>query len=143
MAFEDLIGEDFLFYGVSNYMFKLDDVVYEAVEDPIDGYRSCMEEIRVVLGTSAKSEPFYREPITIVQVEKDDGACCTGYKLEDVEHDHVWLRFGTNDADDYYPCFYFNYTPMLIPKTRKPKPQKSTPERYLGAFDRLFDPREW
>tara|TARA_Y100000310_G_C20125841_1_gene553567 strand:- start:51 stop:242 length:192 start_codon:yes stop_codon:yes gene_type:complete len=31
--------------------------------------------------------------------------------LEAAEYGHVWLRFGTDNTDDYYPYFVFRHVP--------------------------------
>ena len=100
----ELAGKRFKFYGVWNECFKLDDKIYEAVENPDDGYRS-------YLGTVEVREPhpsmtFQRRRIAWVTVlETDDH-----YFLVD-DTGHTWLKFGTDHTDCYYPCFVFEYTP--------------------------------
>jgi len=34
-----------------------------------------------------------------------------GYEFRDIEDGHMWLKIGTDYADEYYPCFVFRYTP--------------------------------
>lgn len=54
---------------------------------------------------------FFKEPIAKVQIrERDEYNGDGGYELVDVDG-HVWLAFGTNYADSYYPRFYFEYNP--------------------------------
>jgi hypothetical protein len=94
------------FYGVDSNCFKLNDTIYEAVEDPDDGYRSCMEELRVV------AEPdnliFHSLPLANVLMQEEDEDIDL---LVDADTGHVWLRYGTDYSDSYYPCFVFEYTP--------------------------------
>ena len=33
----------------------------------------------------------------------------SGYRLVDVKTGKVWLEFGTDNEDDYYPNYVFNY----------------------------------
>lgn len=137
MNFDELVGQEFLFYGVDNYMIKLDDTVYQVEEDLDDGYRSILGEITIVHPRSKGT--FFREPICIVKVIRDETGMNNGYILEDSEYKHTWLKFGTDNSEDDYPCFYFNYTPMKESSRNKPK---SIPNHHIDSFDRLFDPRE-
>jgi len=111
MKFEEgLIGD---FYGVDNHCFKINDTVYEVLEDESDGYRSMMQGIYEVRDTGGLI--FYRIPFAKVKVREiktyseNSYDRVDGYELYDEESDHVWLTFGTSNYDDYYPCFMFNY----------------------------------
>jgi hypothetical protein len=103
------------FYGVDSHCFKLNNYVFEAVEDPDDGYRSCMAEIQ--MKDNIDNLIFFGTPIGRVRVEEcsretnyaDGIRCLDGYKLVDIEDGHVWLRFGTDESESYYPSFFFNY----------------------------------
>lgn len=103
------------FYGVCNNTFQLGlgdtKLTYEAVEDPDDGYRSYLETIKCV----DESGIYFRTPIAMVTIREADsnnyGRHFNGYQLVDVENGHVWLTIGTDNNDDYYPCFTFEYTP--------------------------------
>ena len=113
---ETLVGIDLDFYGAESQAFKVDGVVFEVLEDPDDGYRSHMAG---VLARSDRDYNFYDKPFARVQMKKisdDDwekGAIekMHGYRLVDVEDGHVWLTFGTEWYDDYYPMFRFEYKP--------------------------------
>ena len=104
---DDLLGKKFGFYGVDNNCFKLDRKVYEAIEDESDGYRSYLDSIEVV----DKDGIFFDKPLAFVEVKYSEWGYFEGYWLEDVEDGHVWLRVGTDNADDYYPMFVFDYQP--------------------------------
>ena len=102
------IGLEADFYGVDNNSFKLDNCVFEAVEDENDGYRSCMDEVRMKDDTNGLI--FFQTPLARVRVEdRTDGVHGTfnGYDLVDVNDGFVWLTFGTDNCDDYYPTFIF------------------------------------
>lgn len=116
--FETLLktGHPLPFFGVDDYKFKLGPYVFEAVEDRSDGYRSMMEEVKEVGEVSTSI--FFKQPVDDVWVREADEypnvdgfyGAFDGYEL--VGHDdHVWLRFGTSNSSDYYPCFEFHYTP--------------------------------
>ena len=53
-------------YGVDGNSFKLDDCVFEAIEDESDGYRSCLEDIRMKDDTDGLI--FFKTPIALVEV---------------------------------------------------------------------------
>jgi hypothetical protein len=93
---------------VDNNCFKLDSVVYEAVEDEEDGYRSCLGCVET---RDVESKIFFRTPVARVVIENANEGSFEGYKLTDLHDGHEWLRFGTDNSDDWYPSFTFDYTP--------------------------------
>jgi hypothetical protein len=102
----------FAFYGVCGNQFKLEDVVFEAIEDPDDGYRSYLDTIKVIDSDGI----FQRTPlgyVYILGVEEGSisnyGDSFSGYALVDITDNHVWLVIGTDNTDDYYPSFVFHY----------------------------------
>jgi len=109
-----LVGSEVDYYGADegDNAFKVDEVVFKALEDPDDGYRS-------YLGTINYSEDhnsiFFRAPIARVRIEafdcEDGSRDDRGYRFVDVEDGHVWLEFGTKDYNDYYPYFIFRHSP--------------------------------
>ena len=123
-------GVEFDFYGVDFLKFCLSTpggsrVIFEAIEDESDGYRSYLKTIATCYADDDKSSIFFREPIARVKVSLHR-ACNTdedhtdydtaGYEFRDVDDDHLWLFIGTDYSDDYYPRFQFNYD---VPCTRK------------------------
>ncbi len=103
------------FYGVDNNRFKLDKKAFEAVEDPDDGYRSCLRDVvQVQLGNNI----FFKRRLDDVAVWAVEDGYFEGFELVSVKDGHVWLRFGTDNIGDYYPGFVFDYYP------RPPKPDK-------------------
>lgn len=110
MRFEDVLGCEVDFYGVDNNAFKLGSDVFEAIEDPDDGYRSYLRSVEV---RDVEGLIFFERPLARVRViRNDDGGRFDGYSLVDVVEGHTWLRFGTDDLDDYYPSFRFEYVPL-------------------------------
>lgn len=105
--FGTLIGNELPFYGVDNNCFKLGDRVFEAVEDESDGYRSYLGSVEV---RDPSGLIFFRTPLASVRVVEVDDNYAEEYQLVD-DGGHVWLRFGTNNCDDYYPYFVFEYQP--------------------------------
>jgi hypothetical protein len=109
--FDDLVGNEFDFYGVYNNCFKLDDKVYEAIEDDSDGWRSSLDCVQVHVADDTEKLIFFGMPVARVVIEKVDENDFEGYKLIDLHDEHCWLRFGTGDYDDWYPFFVFEYSP--------------------------------
>jgi hypothetical protein len=112
MDFNDLLGRSFPFHGVDAGRFALtvDGTLtgWEAVEDEHDDYRSMMSDI---LPVSPAGLTVFKNPIASVRVESADDEELDGYRLVDTVSGHVWLSFGTNDFEDYYPLYIFDYTP--------------------------------
>ena len=112
-------GAQYSFYGVDGNYFKLDNRVFEAIEDPSDGYRSYLGSIRHAKNPGAI---FFTTPIARVQVRTVSLDTFEGFELVD-RFNHVWLRVGTNTTtDDYYPFFVYRYE---IPKTITPLESKA------------------
>ena len=105
----------FKFYGVCNNRYKLDDTVWEAIEDPSDGYRSYLDSV-VCTGESGPGDIFFPDALDTVYVSETQEKSFVGWEIKSTSDHHVWLRFGTDSYDDYYPCFIFQYEP------RKAKP---------------------
>jgi len=119
------------FYGVENTVFCIGvngkKYAFEVREDENDGYRSMMAD---AIQVPVSSHTFFRKPVAVVRIEQDTnlrggdnslhhhvagvysgGYSEYGFKFVDIKTGHVWLRFGTDDTDDYYPMFVFEYTP--------------------------------
>jgi hypothetical protein len=113
MNFDDLVGKKFSFYGVDNNSFRLGTLdtgellTYEAIEDPSDGYRSYLASVVI---QNSLGLIFFSNPIASVVIEETDKGDFKGFELKDIEDNHVWLRFGTDNCDDYYPYFIFQYS---------------------------------
>lgn len=115
-SMESMVGKQFNFYGVCMNEFKLNSLVWEAIEDESDGYRSYLQSIEKTNSTAI----FFPSPLDVIKVVsterevRENGKSFNdfeGYLLSSVSDDHVWLRIGTNCSDSYYPYFVFDYTP--------------------------------
>ena len=115
--FSALHGMSLDYYGADtgSHEFKLDGIIFKVLEDPDDGYRSHLG----VIEYGKQSEGiFFSQPISQVRIElyageTGEGIYGTreGYRLVDVTDGHVWLEFGTDNTDDYYPMFVFRHFP--------------------------------
>ena len=107
------------YYGADagDNTFKVDDVVFKVLEDPMDGYRSYLGAIEY---TSKHNSTFFARPIARVRIETYEGRNAEysqgdqGYRLIDLADGHVWLEFGTDNTDDYYPYFVFRHFPKGV-----------------------------
>jgi hypothetical protein len=95
-------------YGsASAFSFRLDGVVYTAVEDEDDGYRSSLDRIIVQPDDTAIKNAFpavqvvarisHGEPRLLEIID-----CVTGKTV---------IEVGTDDSDDYYPSFRSSFWP--------------------------------
>jgi len=128
--FMNLEGAELEYYGADSgdCTFKIDNIVFKVVEDADDGYRSYLGTIDY---TDLHNSIFFKTPIASVKIEiydtannekpeRDDddqwmiGGVNQGYRLIDVNDGHVWLEFGTQNYDDYYPMFIFRHTPKEV-----------------------------
>lgn len=94
--------------------FRLDGIVYMAVEDATDGYRSCMKNIES--GNWEMKNVF--TPIHVIARHVTEGPYCRDddiLELIDINTEKVVLRIGTENYNDYYPCciLYFDPTAMV------------------------------
>lgn len=103
-------NDDKYYSDSSNVMyFILDGVTYAAIEDPTDGYRSCMKDI--VVSEHKVTNRFKAQRVLGIQREKDSGWRQDVIDMYDVVTGKRVLSFGTGDADDYYPFFVCEFTP--------------------------------
>jgi hypothetical protein len=86
--------------------FVLDGQTYAAIEDPEDGYRSCMKEI--IQSSAVVTNVF--PPIKVfasLSTEHDDDLL----EFIDIQTGKVVLMVGTEDYNDYYPTFIASFWP--------------------------------
>jgi len=105
ITLEDLVGRHNLSgvdFDGNDIIFVLDDVAFVAREDPQDGYRSSMDKLDIY--TSIVKNRF--EAVEVV-AELNGGLL----SLIDCDNGKEVLRAGTDDSDDYYPCFRNEWIP--------------------------------
>lgn len=119
VTLDELVGKEFGFYGVDGNFFKIGRYVFEAIENPDDGYRSYMDEVRAV--ETDQKLIFFKKPVAKVRVvEADPYEDFDGHRLVD-DSGHVWLEFGTDTSDNYYPYCVFQYHPRDPAREEKAK----------------------
>jgi len=109
------------FYGVWGNFFKLGNLIFEALEDPDDGYRSHLDSVVMCAGDIKDEDGnvindiqkrFWKKPIAKVRV------AVNGNEIDviDSTNNHIWLSIYTDTNCDYYPYFVFKYK---VDETRK------------------------
>lgn len=90
--------------------FELDGQVYEAVENPSDGYRSYMDKL--VLSNKSVHNKIPETHIVCVYRDKDGyDNDCDLLDFVDCKNGNVFLTIGTKHVHDYYPVCVFEYNP--------------------------------
>ena len=97
---------------VNAVRFRLDGKTYTAAENPDDGYRSSMDELRV------GDEPVQNRwrAVRVVGSMRGRG-CCEEHdvlELRDVKTGKVVLAVGTGNSNDYYPYFVGEFDPTAL-----------------------------
>ena len=124
-----LIGCEFDFHGAQENLIRLNNVVYEFLKDPDDGYRSHLGAVRispasdhtgffpnsiakVILISTGDKESWPGEWTPPPEETYHDGPF-SGFYLLDADDYHVWAQIGTEYHDSYYPCFRTGYFPKM------------------------------
>lgn len=102
IKFEDLVGKSGILCAVDGFKFRIGDLTFEAIENPEDGYRSSLQEFKLV----ENIRPTFRESV-MIKMSGDHF-----YLINELEK--AVLTIGTDYADDYYPCFCFNWQPRNL-----------------------------
>jgi hypothetical protein len=109
-TFVSMVGGKYDFYGMTHDAVKLNDMIFEVLEDPDDGYRSFLGAVRIADKDS--NHVFFRTPIARVEIKPVDiSEKFSGYYFIDVKDNHRWVEIGTKYLDDYYPSFVCKYNP--------------------------------
>lgn len=105
----ELIPTDFNYADAQVINFTLDGKTYTAIENPVDGYRSHMDEIKV---TDVKlHNRFKAVQVFCLMRESNYSTRNDVLDMYDVRNGKIILSVGTKDADDYYPMFVSDWIP--------------------------------
>jgi hypothetical protein len=145
--FKDLLGDHFLdavdrdtkevqrwseeFESVNVLRFRLGGVVYMAVENPSDGYRSSMDKFFV--SEDVMMNVFRPVKVTARMRPNDEWRNNDVLELVDVANGEVILAVGTSNNDDYYPSFVGEWWPDKLAVNAKVEEEFVKPETW-GAF---------
>lgn len=90
--------------------FRLDGIVYTAVSDPGDGYRSSMDKLFVSPSDEVRN---VFPAIKVVGIKKPDESYQSNDVLQliDVVTGKIVMEVGTDNTDDYYPGFVSSFSP--------------------------------
>lgn len=94
--------------------FRLDGVVYVAIEDPSDGYRSSLGELKV---DDARSMTNVFSPVKVIGRHRTKGKYHGEddvLELVDSVTGAAVVEVGTDNCDDYYPSFVANFRPEAM-----------------------------
>lgn len=126
MELKDLVGNkkldavDFTsiegFYGNCNIIkFRLDGIVYYAMEDEEDGYRSSMKYITVLDSYDVKNI----FPAIDVICTYNGEYVSDLLSIYDAETREIVLEVGTDNTDEYYPFFVARFSPEAMITNKK------------------------
>jgi hypothetical protein len=86
-----------------------------------------LESIEIVKDST---DIFFTQSLGIVKIEKHE-SYDNGFKIVDVADGHIWLEVGTDNYDDYYPCFRFVYHAKNPNDYRKDGTPKTAWEKFI------------
>lgn len=125
VAFDSLLGEHVLtgvdmsvervkqwgehFKDANVCTFRLDGVIYTAIEDPDDGYRSSMDKFFV--GGAITNEFAPVKVIGTVRTKGEYSQVDDVLVFTDAVTGKTVLEVGTENTDDYYPSFVASFHP--------------------------------
>lgn len=91
--------------------FVLDGKTYTASQDPEDGYRSSMKEIMVSDDKVINTFP----PVEVIgKMQHDDYSFNDVLELYNINTGKLILAVGTENYDDYYPCWVADFNPEAM-----------------------------
>jgi hypothetical protein len=88
--------------------FEIDGVVYSAIEDPGDGYRSSMRHLTI---GAADVTRFAPHRVVGSMRPRDEYGENDVLEFRDIITGGVVLAIGTSNSDDYYPSFVAEWNP--------------------------------
>jgi hypothetical protein len=90
--------------------FRLNGNVFVAMEDPGDGYRSSMRDIRS-LGQGVLDNMFPPVEVFALHRKERNRDQCDILEIYDIATGKIVLEIGTDATDDYYPSFVASFHP--------------------------------
>lgn len=93
--------------------FCLDGLTYVATEDPIDGYRSMLEDIFIDPNPNHRIKNTFK-PVKVIGKMKPNTRHETNDVIEFWRNDKLILAVGTSNTSDYYPSFVADFHPENI-----------------------------
>jgi hypothetical protein len=137
MELKDLVGQhkldavDFLTEKIKDYCdemqdcncirFRLDGIVYVAIEDPDDGFRSSMRELKTAESSTMTNVFTAARVIGRHRTKGECGEDDDVLELVDANTGEIIIKAGTRNVGDYYPCFVATFRPEAM-AINKPSP---------------------
>jgi hypothetical protein len=114
-------NEDAYRYEAANTMaFVLDGKAYCAIEDPSDGYRSCMRDLIEVPVSEIKNKFRAVKVVGRMREGRNSYGHATDIlELIIVKTGALVLEVGTDSTDDYYPSFVAWFDPKVLPQNKR------------------------
>lgn len=114
-SIEKIIAIDYVIHETCQVVnFVLDGVCYTAIEDPCDGYRSCMKEI--FINNDYKCQNTFEPQKVFCYIKSDGDKVLMVY---DVITALPILKLGTGNDGDYYPYWELEYNPENMSINKK------------------------
>lgn len=96
--------------------FRLDGITYMAIEDPDDGYRSSMGEIKP---SGVEMKNVFPPVKVLCRMKPNDDQVNETLEIIDVVNGQTILEVGTDNMDDYYPWFVASFWPERMAVNQK------------------------
>ena len=94
--------------------FRINSVVYIAAEDPDDGYRSSMKQLKEDKTAIMKNSFPPTDVIGNYRTKGRWGDEDDVIEFIDVKTGKIVLEVGTESVDDYYPCYVASFHPEAM-----------------------------
>lgn len=104
------VNRDYTVHDAECIDFVLDGKTYRAIEDPEDGYRSCLKGIEI----SNKRIPN-NIPDTEVVAVYDTSGSSEMLRFYETKYGREILSIGTRYDEEWYPVCVFKYAPENLP----------------------------
>ena len=103
--------------------FRLDGITYMAIQDPSDGYRSCLGAFRIDETEVKNTFPPARVLVRKLIDRYAGGPEADLLEMTCVATGKQILVVGTDHADDYYPSFVADFQPAHLPCNQPARPE--------------------
>lgn len=102
-------GEIYVSAGVMR--FNMDGKVYEAIENPDDGYRSTLEGLHIPDTGVVVQNMFAPTAVIAVHQSQSHSSMDDILELRNAKTGKVIIKIGTSDINDYYPGCVMEFNP--------------------------------
>tara|TARA_B000000557_G_C20803029_1_gene456430 strand:+ start:1607 stop:1981 length:375 start_codon:yes stop_codon:yes gene_type:complete len=111
----NLEGMRGMYEGADNadLTFKFQGIVWKALIDEHDGYRSMLEQIAYADNPDKFIAINNLAEVEVRRICDNEHEFFNGWELVDVNNNHVWLQVGTDYTDQWYPFIIFRHAPIV------------------------------